>query len=79
VIYHPELGNSVVIAAASRKVAEWDGGKRLRRFVAASLLSAEEKFRRISRYRDLWMISAALERAEERNWANQEENAALSA
>jgi len=32
-----------------------------------------------SGYRDLWMISAALERTEERSRANQEENAALAA
>lgn len=67
------------IRMRTRRVTEWDGGKMVRRWVAASLLSAEEKFRRISGYRDLWMISAALERKEERNRANQEENAALAA
>jgi putative transposase len=67
------------IRMRTRRVTEWDSGTMVLRWVAASLLSAEEKFRRISGYKDLWMLSAVLERKEEKNRATQEENAVLAA
>jgi putative transposase len=66
------------IRARTRRVTEWDGGKMVRRWVAASLLAAEAKFRRISGYKDLWMLSAALGQHEKKE-VTKEENCALAA
>ena len=74
IIESPNAG----IRTRTRRVTEWDGGKMVRRWVAASLLAAEAKFRRISGYRDLWMLSAALDRHEEKE-VKKEENCALAA
>jgi hypothetical protein len=49
------------------------------RWVAASLLSAEEKFRRLSGYKDLWMLAAALGRTEQENAGAKEEKRAIAA
>ncbi len=66
------------IRARTRRVTEWDGGKMVRRWVAASLLAAEAKFRRISGYKDLWMLSVALGRHEKKE-VTKEENRELAA
>ena len=67
------------IRMRTRRVTEWDGGKMVRRWVAASLLAAEAKFRRISGYKDLWMLSAALGRNDSKKEVKAEENCAIAA
>jgi len=69
IIESPNAG----IRARTRRVTEWDGGKMVRRWVAASLLAAEEKFRRLSGHKDLWMLSAALDRENAATAHNKQE------
>lgn len=49
-----------VFARGSRRVTRWHGGEMVLRWSATSFLAAEEKFRRIMGYRDLWQLEAAL-------------------
>jgi len=75
IIESPNAG----IRMRTRRVTEWDGGAMILRWVAASLLSAEEKFRRLSGYKDLWMLAAALGRTEQENAGAKEEKRAIAA
>jgi putative transposase len=74
IIESPNAG----IRARTRRVTEWDGGTMVRRWVATSLLASEAKFRRLSGYKDLWMLSAALGRQEKKE-VTKEENRPLAA
>ena len=67
------------IRMRTRRVTEWNGGEMILRWVAASLVSAEEKFRRVSGYKDLWMLATALERNQQKNLQVKEENRTLAA
>ena len=67
------------IRMRTRRVTEWDGGTMILRWVAASLISAEEKFRRLSGYKDMWMLAAALERKEAEKAGAKEESRAIAA
>ena len=67
------------IRMRTRRVTEWDGGTMILRWVAASLISAEEKFRRLSGYKDMWMLAAALERKEAEKSGAKEESRAIAA
>ena len=75
IIESPNAG----IRMRTRRVTEWDGGAMVLRWVAASLLSAEQSFRRLSGYKDLWMLSAGLGRNEEKKEVSVEENCAIAA
>jgi transposase-like protein len=45
----------------TRRVTRWRNGEMVKRWAAASFLHAEKNFRKLMGYRDLWMLSAALE------------------
>ena len=49
------------------------------RWAASSFLSAEQSFRRLSGYKDLWMLSAALGRNDAKREVQEEENCAIAA
>jgi putative transposase len=49
----------------TRRVTEWNGGAMVLRWAAASFVATEQKFRRVSGYKDLWILAAALGRKEE--------------
>lgn len=44
----------------TRRVSRWQDGTMVLRWAASSLLNAEKKFRRVSGYRELWMLENAL-------------------
>jgi len=43
--------------------ADWQGGDHLARWTAAGLLDAENKFRKVQGYPDLWALAAELSRS----------------
>ena len=45
----------------TRRVSRWKNGSMVLRWVASAFLAAEQSFRRIQGYRDLWMLKATLE------------------
>lgn len=45
----------------TRRVSRWKNGSMVLRWVASAFLAAEQNFRRIQGYRDLWMLKATLE------------------
>ena len=45
----------------TRRICRWRDGKMVLRWAAAALLMTEQNFRKIMRYRDLWMLKAALD------------------
>lgn len=49
------------VAHYTRNVKRWRGGKMIERWVAAALLGAEKKFRRVAGYRDLPELFASLD------------------
>jgi len=63
----------------TRRVTQWESGAMVLRWAAASFMAAEAKFRRVSGYKDLWMLAAALGREEAKTEEKKEENAALAA
>jgi hypothetical protein len=44
----------------TRRVSRWKNGSMVLRWVASAFLAAEQSFRRIQGYRDLWMLKARL-------------------
>jgi transposase-like protein len=44
----------------TRRVSRWQDGTMVLRWAASSFLNAEKKFRRVSGYRELWMLENAL-------------------
>ena len=44
----------------TRRVSRWQNGAMVLRWAASALLNAEKKFRRVSGYRELWMLENAL-------------------
>jgi transposase-like protein len=44
----------------TRRVSRWQDGAMVLRWAASSFLNAEKKFRRVSGYRELWMLENAL-------------------
>jgi hypothetical protein len=45
----------------TNRVSRWQDGKMVLRWVAAAFLETEKNFRRILRYRDLWMFKVKLD------------------
>lgn len=45
----------------TRRVSRWRGGEMVKRWAGAAFLAAEQSFRRILGYRDLWMLKAQLD------------------
>ena len=56
----------------TRRVTQWESGSMVLRWAAASFLSAEQNFRRVSGYKDLWMLSVALGRSESKKEEGKE-------
>jgi transposase-like protein len=75
IIESPNAG----VRMRTRRVTKWDNGSMVLRWAASSFLSAEQSFRRLSGYKDLWMLSAALGRNEARKEVPTEENCAKAA
>lgn len=75
IIESPNAG----VRMRTRRVTQWESGSMVLRWAAASFLSAEQSFRRLSGYKDIWMLSIALGRKEEKNTVDQEETTALAA
>ena len=44
----------------TRRVSRWQDGAMVLRWAASACLNAEKKFRRVSGYRELWMLENAL-------------------
>ncbi len=44
----------------TRRVSRWQDGAMVLRWAASAFLNAEKKFRRVSGYRELWMLESAL-------------------
>ena len=44
-----------------RRVANWQDGSMVVRWAAASFMDAEQNYRRITGYRDLWILKAHLD------------------
>lgn len=55
-----ESPNSAVRTKTAR-VTNWKDGKMVNRWVASAFIAAEQGFRRVMGYRDLWMLKAALD------------------
>jgi transposase-like protein len=75
IIESPNAG----VRMRTRRVTKWESGSMVLRWAAASFLSAEQSFRRLSGYKDLWMLSAALGRNDAKNQVLEEENCAIAA
>ena len=45
----------------TRRVSRWQDGTMVLRWAASAFLNAEKKFRRVSGYRELWMLENALQ------------------
>jgi hypothetical protein len=56
----------------TNRVTRWRDGQMVKRWAAAAFLDAEQSFRRILGYRDLWMLKALLN---ENQVANREKAA----
>ena len=56
IIESPNAG----IRRRTGRVSRWRTGEMVLRWAGAALLDAEKKFRKLSGYRDLWMLKAAL-------------------
>ena len=58
VIESPHSG----VRRGTRRVCRWRNGQMVLRWAATALLETEKNFRKIMGYRDLWMLTAALDR-----------------
>jgi transposase-like protein len=47
------------------RVTRWQDGEMAKRWAAAAFLAAEKQFRRVTGYRDLWMLASALDRKDQ--------------
>jgi len=56
----------------TRRVTNWQGGGMALRWAAGAFLATEASFRRIDGYRDLWMLQAALEEAQQEDAEGKE-------
>lgn len=52
--------NNSGVRLRTRRVTNWESGGMVERWVASGLPAHEKSFRRISGYRDLWMLKADL-------------------
>lgn len=75
IIESPNAG----VRMRTRRVTEWTGGSMALRWAAAAFLASEQSFRRVSGYKDLWMLAAALGREEGKKSESKEENQELAA
>jgi putative transposase len=75
IIESPNAG----VRRRTRRVTKWESGSMVLRWAASSFLSAEQGFRRLSGYKDLWMLSAALGRNDAKKEVTEEENRAIAA
>ena len=57
------------IAAYSKNVKRWQGGKMVVRWVSAAILEAEKNFRRVQGWRDIEKLIRALEATEQKQKA----------
>jgi len=55
------------------RVTNWKNGEMVARWAAAAFLDAEENFRKVMGYRDLWMLEAALGRKAPKQIADKQE------
>jgi len=63
----------------TRRVTQWESGSMVLRWAAASFRSAEQNFRRVGGYKDLWMLSAALGRNDSEKEVKSKEDCAVAA
>jgi transposase-like protein len=63
----------------TRRVTQWESGSMVLRWAAASFLAAEQSFRRIGGYKDLWMLAAALGRNDSEKEVARKEDCAAAA
>ncbi len=60
VIESPNSG----VRMRTRRVTEWENGSMVMRWAAASFTATEQNFRRVSGYKDIWILESALGRKE---------------